>query len=196
MRYPSAQGNDCRSRRLTAASRSSAVIPQNHVDQKFYAVLIPAYTKLRRGRMAVTKRSLRKDLSGLISWTLQQSQHHDCETDELGVLFETLTSLAHSDAPEFDEQLRSLGAIFYSTFDSELLLAATEFCLVDDLNDIAIRGPVSRPGREHRRPADGRHTCTRRIERAERALEEARAAARSSIRSRPNSTPPARRSRR
>jgi hypothetical protein len=52
---------------------------------------------------------------------------------------------------------RSLGAIFHSTFDSEWLLATAKFRLGDDLNDIAIRCPVSRPGGEHRRPADGHY---------------------------------------
>jgi hypothetical protein len=51
----------------------------------------------------------------------------------------------YSSAPEFDEQLRSFDAIFHSTLNSERLLAAAEFRLPDDLNDIAIRCPVSRP---------------------------------------------------
>jgi hypothetical protein len=136
--YSNAPGNGFRSCRLAAASRIPAVIPQHRVDQKFYAALIPVYTKF-------------------ICWTLQQSQHHDCETNEFGAFFETLTSLVHSEAPEFDEQIGAIDAIFHSTINSERLLAAAEFRFVDDLNDIAIRCPVSLPGEEHRRPTDGQY---------------------------------------
>jgi hypothetical protein len=116
------------------------------------------------------KRQLVADVNDVISASRNEVRLHREQTSEFGSFFASLQTLVHSEVPEFDSALSSLGTLFTATLSFESKFVDAEERLMEDLTDVSARFDVLFRLMEESKAAHAKVKATRKaIERARNA---------------------------